>query len=527
MNATIPTAISSLGLVILVWIGTLILQVKVMRPARIMSDRFAATLSNLQITFDAVSDGIALLDDQRRLIACNTHFTSMLGPPFDSIRIGDVIPSFQPEDPGAVKTQLGHVRSVQFYNMRQRWLEARERTQERAGHLVTAVVVTDVTEMAAARQAAEDANRTKSTFLASMSHEIRTPMNAILGLSYLLSRSNLDGKQREQLAKISVAAEHLLSIINDILDISKIEAGKLLLEETEFDVDAMMQELQTLISERAHAKKLELVFNFHHLPAGLYGDPTRIKQLLLNYLSNAVKFTETGSIILTGSVLDENPDGLMIRFEVKDSGIGIAPEQLKRLFQPFEQADRSTTRRYGGTGLGLVINRRLAQMMGGDAGADSEPGHGSSFWFTVRLKPAVSPKKARRSQSLKSKRALVVDDQSVARIVIGEILGQFGMEVTLAEGGRQATSLIQSADENGTPFDVVIIDWRMPEMDGIEVAANLRQMALGALPHLILITAYDDSMIRDRAVQVGYQSVLVKPVTPSSLNDALGALYGD
>ena len=479
------------------------------------------SIESLQITFAAVSDGIALLDQQRRLLSCNQNFRTYLGPPFDSISLGEEIPQFLDDGEDERPVKLGETHTVQFRNHTGRWLEARQRNQNFDGHMVSAVILVDVTDMVAARDIAEEANRAKSSFLASMSHEIRTPMNAILGLAFLLRRSMKDPRQIEQIGKITQAGEHLLSIINDILDMSKIEAGKLLLEEMDFDMEDMIQQLHTLVADRAAAKNLELVFHVHELPRMLRGDPTRIKQVLLNYLSNAVKFTSTGSIRLSGRVLDDGLDGPLIRFEIRDTGIGIAPEDMARLFNSFEQADKSTTRQYGGTGLGLAINLRLAQMMGGTAGAESVQNQGSTFWFTARLKPAQSPPIVLSPVNFTGQQVLVVDDLSDAREVIGGIASQLGLNPTLVSSAEEALTTLAHAH-----FDVIILDWQMPVCDGLETARRIRELPLASPPRLVLVTAYDDSTIREQALNAGFEAILAKPITPSSLHDGLAKMFG-
>jgi signal transduction histidine kinase/CheY-like chemotaxis protein len=524
-EATKLTAYVTLFLLVVLWLLAIAVNKKILIPAQQTARRLEQTLSTLEITFDAVSDGIALLDDQRRLIACNPLFKSFLGPPFDAARIGEEIPQFHNSEGSAVHSSFGDVRSIQFKNFNHRWLEARERIRVSGQQHLIAVVLTDITDIMIAKAEAEDANRSKSTFLSSMSHEIRTPMNAILGITYLLTQSSKDDKQKEQLKKITFSAEHLLSIINDILDISKIEAGKLTLEVTDFEIESMMEQIHSLIAQRALDKNLEIVFNVHHLPPVLRGDPTRIKQLLLNYLSNAIKFTESGSIVLTGRVLEQSPDGVLIRFEVKDSGIGIPSDRLVKLFQPFEQADSSTTRRYGGTGLGLVINRRLAQMMGGDTGADSEIGHGSTFWFTARLLPSSVLVAPRVRYDFTGKRALVVDDLDDARTVLGDILDRIGFQTSLAQSGQDALEKIERADLESKPFDLVIIDWIMPKCDGLETLARLSSLALRHTPKVLMVTAYDESHLRQTAPNLASQTILAKPVSPSSLFDAVSKAF--
>ncbi len=528
LEATKSTAIVTSIAIILVWVLSFVFNSMILRPARETARILAMTMSNLKITFDAVSDGIALLDDQRRLIATNWHFKALLGPPFDQAKLGDTVPQFHnPHDDGAVQTILGDVRTIQFKNYDNRWLEARERQHHYDGNTVIAVVLTDVTDLITAKAAAEEANRTKSTFLASMSHEIRTPMNAILGITYLMNQSATDTKQKNQLKKITVSAEHLLSIINDILDISKIEAGKLALEETDFDLEAMTSQIHTLIAQRALDKNLELVFNLQQLPQFLLGDPTRIKQVLINYLGNAIKFTEKGSIVLTGTILEQTPDDMLIKFAVKDSGIGIDQDRLTKLFQPFEQADSSTTRKFGGTGLGLVINRRLAEMMGGSAGANSKAGKGSTFWVTMRLKHSHQQPTLRFDGDFTGKRALVADDLPESLDVIENMLKRIGFETTVVSSGTEALAKIMEADKKGIPFDLFMVDWYMPECDGIQTLQRLMVHPPTTLPKIFMATAYDEALLRKEATSLSCKAILTKPLTHGALIDALRVAFND
>jgi two-component system sensor histidine kinase/response regulator len=369
---------------------------------------------------------------------------------------------------------------------------------------------------------AEAANLAKSAFLANMSHEIRTPMNAILGLTHLLRRRSADADQQDKLRKIEAAADHLLAVINDILDISKIEAGQLHLEESDFLLDAVVEKVCTLVGERARAKRLELVVDIEPaLSRSLHGDPTRLGQALLNYLGNAVKFTQTGSIVLAGRIVEETAEDLLVRFDVRDTGIGIAPEDQPRLFAAFEQADRSTTRKYGGSGLGLAINRRLAQLMGGEVGVESRPGQGSRFWITVRLGKREHIPAPLRDARLRGRRALIADDVAEARKALGEMLRTLGLEVDAVDSGEAALAAV------GVRYDLILLDERMPGLDGLETARRLRLLSGGATVRLVLVTAYDEPRLATTAREAGIDVVLIKPVTLSTLYDCLlGLLVG-
>jgi signal transduction histidine kinase/CheY-like chemotaxis protein len=382
--------------------------------------------------------------------------------------------------------------------------------------------------LALARDVAERANQSKSSFLANMSHEIRTPMNAIVGLTHLLQKEIVDAGQVERLKKINGAAHHLLSIINDILDISKIEAGKLHLEYSSFDMEKVFDSVCGMTAERASAKGIELVRDISPALSGTFqGDALRLGQILLNLVGNAVKFIEQGSIIVRAGLVEESGTQVVARFEVSDTGIGIPAEILGRLFTPFEQADGSVTRKYGGTGLGLTISRRLVEMMGGQIGVESVPGKGSRFWFTACLGRDGSQLSARPPlSSLVGRRVLVVDDHPEARQVLADMLSLQGMLPEQASSAEDGLARIAQADRAGHAFEIVLFDWRMPGMSGLEAAEALARLPLVRRPLHLLVTAYDSELERERCFAAGVQSVLVKPVSASSLYDGLLQLAG-
>jgi len=376
-------------------------------------------------------------------------------------------------------------------------------------------------ELIAARDEAQAANRAKSAFLATMSHEIRTPMNAILGLAHLMRRDSHDALAHDRLDKLTDAAQHLLQVISDILDLSKIEAGKLELEDTPFSADALMARSCEMVAERARAKGLELVLDMDHLPDRLRGDPTRLSQALLNLLSNAVKFTEAGFVRLRAEPLQDDGQTLLVRFEVHDTGIGIAPEHQGALFNAFAQADSSTTRRFGGTGLGLALTRRLAELMGGEAGLTSVPGEGSTFWFTARLVRDRSAAPVLVPVNLVGLRVLLADDLAQARLALRDRLELLGLQVELAADGAQALQRAEQALRQGQPHDVLVVDWRMPGLDGLQTLAQMRALFGVAMPPAVLVTAYDEAAMRRDAAAQGVDAVLVKPISASSLLDTL------
>jgi PAS domain S-box-containing protein len=379
-----------------------------------------------------------------------------------------------------------------------------------------------------ARDAAEAASRAKGEFLANMSHEIRTPMNAILGLSHLAMHSGLTPRQHNYVQKVHASAESLLGILNDILDFSKIEAGKLDIESIAFDLADVMDNLAGVIGLKAEEKGLELVFvEPPDLPNALVGDPSRLRQVLLNLCNNAVKFTERGEIVVAIEVLERAWDGVRLRFVVRDTGVGMSADQCERLFQPFEQADASTSRRYGGTGLGLAISHRLMQLMEGEIGVRSEPGRGSEFHFSLRfpLQPAaVRGPRVLRHAAFTSIRALVVDDNDFAREVLLGMVQALGMQADAASGGDEALERLVLADANRAPYDLVLLDWKMPGMNGFECAERLLRLPLSRRrpPSVLMVSAFSRDEVLQRAQErrLVFADLLTKPVTPSSMFDA-------
>jgi PAS domain S-box-containing protein len=380
--------------------------------------------------------------------------------------------------------------------------------------------------MRRAKEMAEDATRMKSDFLANMSHEIRTPMNAITGMAHLALKTDLTPRQRDYLRKIQQAAQHLLGIISDILDFSKIEAGKLDIEQTPFALDKVLENITNLIAEKAAEKDLELVFEIAaDVPAHLVGDPLRLGQILINYANNAVKFTERGEILVQVGIVERIGDEVLLRFSVRDTGIGLTAEQMGRLFQSFQQADTSTTRKYGGTGLGLAICRKLAELMAGEVGVDSVPGEGSTFWFTARLGIAPTPVRQPLAIDVRGKSALVVDDNAHARVVIADLLSGMGFVVAEAVDGAAALDQLDAAAKAGRPVDIVFLDWQMPGMDGIELAERIAARELRPQPRRVMVTAHGREEVVRKAAAVGIDGILIKPVSASLLFDAIAQAF--
>ena len=377
------------------------------------------------------------------------------------------------------------------------------------------------------RVEAESAAKAKADFLANMSHEIRTPLNAITGMAHLIRREGVTAKQSGNLDKLEAASNHLMRIINDILDLSKIDAGKLTLELAPLQVEELLA--GTIAMEQGHAneKNLELVTEVQAMPANLEGDFTRLQQALLNYVTNAIKFTEAGRITVLAQVVDQNDESTLLRFEVADTGVGIEPRILERLFSDFEQADNSTTRRYGGTGLGLSIARKLARLMGGDAGAESTPGIGSRFWFTARLRFGTSPHAVTRQSKgadaltiLREKhrglRALVAEDEPVNSEITCILLEDAGFEVDVAEDGIQA---LEKASK--TTYGVILMDMQMPRMDGLDATGKIRQLPGYATTPILATTANAFAEDKARCLDAGMNGFVGKPMAPEALYRAL------
>ncbi|OWW20470.1 hybrid sensor histidine kinase/response regulator [Noviherbaspirillum denitrificans] len=373
----------------------------------------------------------------------------------------------------------------------------------------------------AAKEVAEEASRMKSAFLANMSHEIRTPMNAVIGMAYLALRTDLTGKQRDYVEKIHRAAVSLLGLINDILDFSKIEAGKLSIEKTDFTLHDVLSNVSTVTSQRAAEKGLRYMFDVaDDVPVHLNGDPLRLSQILINLISNAIKFTQEGKVQLRCSVVSTGLVSVDLRFEVEDTGIGMSPEQMGKLFQAFTQADDSTTRKYGGTGLGLAISRRLVEMMEGTMSVQSQEGAGSTFSFTLRFGLGAQTTASLPSlpERLLGCRVLVVDDNPAAREILTNLVDGFGLQVNAVSSAADAMIAIRHADL-GMPYDLVLADLGMPGMNGAELAHAIRKAGLAHIPKVILVTAFGRDDVLRQSENAPIDAVLYKPIDQSQLHD--------
>ncbi len=456
--------------------------------------------------------GLAVFDAERRLVLHNAEFERLLNIPASlfeepALRFDDLVSFFAARgDYGqgeaartAVEAALAlgrHPGANRLETCRtgDRLIEARTAPLPDTSSVPGGLVLTclDLTPQAQARLAAERASQAKTRFLANMSHEIRTPMNAVLGMLRLLQKTPLDARQRDYAVKSEGAARGLLGLLNDLLDFSKIEAGRLVLDPHPTRLDELLRDLSVILAANVDKGELELLFDLDPaLPPVVVADGLRLQQVLVNLAGNAIKFTPAGEVVIAIRRASQTPHGVVLDFSVRDTGIGIAPEQQERIFSGFTQAEASTARRFGGTGLGLAISRRLVQLMGGDIHVDSAPGRGSCFSFTLSLGLPTEEAAAPLRQPL---RALVIDDHAEARRLIGALAESIGWQVRLAGSGAEALRLAEAEAP-----DVVLLDWVMPDMDGWQAAVHLRR-CLGPEPLILMVSSHDRERLAQRSV---------------------------
>jgi len=499
----------------------------------------------LRSLFELSPLGIVLTDEQGRLIEFNEAFRALTGYSEEELRELDswalTPPEYEAQDSELLRQvqRSGHYGPHEKHYLRKdgtrvpirmNGVALRINDRPHIWSLVEDITTQRVSEaaMVDAVASAEAASKAKTEFLANMSHEIRTPMNGILGMLQLLQKTGLDARQQDYAHKTETAAKALLDILNDILDFSKIEAGRQTLEAREFEIDQVLRDISVILGANIGDKDIELVFDKDkRVPPRVIGDALRLQQVLINLVGNAIKFTEFGEVVLTVHLLQLSREQATLSFEVRDTGIGIAADKLKTIFDGFSQAEASTTRRFGGTGLGLAISQRLVQLMGGELGVASERGIGSRFFFTIALDiPQTAEVSPPAPAQLRGLRALVVDDNDCARSAVASMVLSIGWQADEAASGEAALERVQQADAAGQPYNVIFIDWRMPGIDGWETGRRIRQMhgeKEGDAPLIVMVTAHGRELLAERQLHQRpmLDGFLVKPVTVAMLIDAV------
>ncbi|MCH8181382.1 MAG: response regulator [Proteobacteria bacterium] len=503
-----------------------------------------------QAVFQHTPSAIIFYNPEQGITRCNPSAVALFGGHSEQSLLG-LMPSQPPLSPPGTFTpelaatierirQSGHAETLEWRHTRLNGepfdaevllIPFVHNGRQQFGGIVQDITARKQTEHAlrSAQQAAEAATLAKTHFLANMSHEIRTPMNAIMGMSHLALLDELPPRARNYIEKVHRAAANLLQILNDVLDVSKIESGKLELEHTDFQLESVINHMADVLGVRAEEKGMELLFTAPpDIPTALIGDPIRLGQVLINLGTNAIKFTEHGEVVIGCEAQRQDDQGVVLHFWVRDSGIGMSDEQVERLFQPFTQGDNSTTRQYGGTGLGLAISRQLVEMMGGKIWVDSQVGKGSTFHFTARFGVQAQPatRRALLASEMHGKRLLLVDDNPAAREVLGDMARRMGLDVEVSDSGEHALGRMRAALAEGRPHHILLSDWKMPGMDGIAFARHALSMPPGQRPCVLLVTAFAREEAMKAAEGVGLAGVLNKPVTPSTLLDTLGRVLG-